>query len=187
MKKYPLLIITTIFLGNVYAGTTSCDTINTSVNNLETSVTNQQKLVSKLSDDIGTMADRIGTMADKIVKTEDLLSQTLLTITGNKTLTNTVALTKPLDSTTAQKNTPPTIELSDNATTYLLYASTDAKFDRAKSLIIYVDTSNDTLKNSWSQVADLAGTNNDVIYIAVKSINNNVISALSNETKLTLQ
>ena len=188
MKKLGTLFISTIFAFNLYADSTTCtcDALNTSITNLQTSVTNQQKLVSKLADDIGVMADRIGTMADRIVATEKLLSNTLLTLTGNKSLTNSVALTKPIDSSTALKATAPDISLSNSASTYLLYASTKNTFNRADSLVIYINSSN-TLSAAWEQVANLATTNNDVIYIAVKSINSNVISALSNSVKLTLQ
>jgi len=186
MKKLSILFLGTLFTLNLYAGTTTCDTLNASVADLETSVTNQQKLVSKLSDDIGTMADRIGTMADRIVVTEKLLANTLLTLTGNSSLENSVVLTSPLDSTTASKSTAPNITLSNSASQYLLYASTDANFQRAKSLVIYIDSS-DRLTKAWAQVANLAANNNDIIYIAVKSINDNVVSTLSNSVKLTVQ
>ena len=193
MKKFTTIFLSAIVALNLYADSTSCDTLNKSIDNLETSVTNQQQLVSKLSDDIGvmadrinTMADKIGTMADRIVTTEKLLSDTLLTLTGNKSLTSSVILKKPLDSTTASKATAPDIELSDSASTYLLYASKDTKFQRDNSIIIYIDSSS-TLSNAWQQVANLASSNSDVVYIAVKSINNDVVSALSNSVKLTLQ
>ncbi len=187
MKKIAAtFLIFTLFGMNLSADTTTCDALNTNVTTLESSVTNQQALVSKLSDDIGAMADRIGDMADKIVVTEELLSKTLLTLTGNDSLVSSVALISPLDSSNADKTTPPQITLSDAANTYLLYVSTDATFDRTKSLVIYIDSSN-TLSKVWSQVAELAATNNDVVFLAVKSINNSVISSLSNGVKLTLQ
>jgi len=194
MKKKITVIATSFFLASfLHAETTTCDALNSSIDSLETSVTNQQALVSKLSDDIGTMADRINTMADKIgvmadriVKTETLLSQTLLAVTGNSSSANTVVLLNPLDSTTASKTTPPTITLSPTTTSYLLYASTSATFEAAKTITLYVDSQN-TLTNSWNRVTTLAATNGDVIYIAVKGINNSVVSALSNGVKLTLQ
>lgn len=55
-----------------------------------------------------------------------------------------------------------------------------------KSIVIYVD-SNNALTNAWAQVADLAGTNSNAVYIAVQSIDGSVISGLSNSAKLTLQ
>jgi len=186
VRNLAIFFITTLFVANLYAETTTCDTLNTSVTNLETSVTNQQALVSKLSDDISTMANKINLMADKIVETEQLLSNTLITLTGNTSLVNSVVLTAPLDSTLAYKTTPPTFVLSDSATQYLLYASKDANFDRANSLVIYIDSS-DALSKAWTQVADLASSNNDVIFIALKSIKNSVISTLSNGVKLTLE
>lgn len=76
--------------------------------------------------------------------------------------------------------------LSNAATTYLLHVSKTATFERANSIVLYIDSS-DTLANSWSQVATFAATNSDVVFIAVQSINENVISTLSNGVKLTLQ
>ncbi len=179
-------VVSLLVVVNIYADTCTCESLNADITALQTTVTQQQDLVSKLSDDIGVMADRIGVMADRIVVTEKLLSETLLALTGNSTLTNTVALTSPADSTDGSKTTAPDMTLSNSATTYLLHASTTSTFDRAKSIVIYID-SDDALTNAWSQVADLAGTNSDVIYIAVQSIDGSVISGLSNSAKLTLK
>jgi uncharacterized coiled-coil protein SlyX len=96
-------VVALFLVTSLNAETTTCDTLNTSINTLGTSVTNQQALVSKLSDDISAMAERIGTMADKIVVTEKILSDTLLALTGNTTLSSlatTAILTSPLDSST---------------------------------------------------------------------------------------
>lgn len=186
MKKITTLFFSALITLNLYAETTTCNSLDADISAMQTSVTQQQELVSKLSDDIGIMADRIGDMADKIVATEHLLSETLLALTGNASLISSVALLSPADSTTASKTTPPAISLSNAATTYLLHASTSATFERAKSLVIYVD-SDTALTNAWAQVADLATTNSGVVFIAVQSINGSVISTLSNSAKLTLQ
>ena len=180
------LSIVLFFITNVNAETVTCDSLDAGISNLGTTVTDQQALVSKLSDDIGLMSNQIEAMADKIVLTETLLSQTLLTITGNATLSNAVMLLSPLDSTTASKTEAPSLTLSDSATQYLLYASKSPTFSDAQSIKIYID-STDTLSRSWSQIVEFGATNGDVIYIAVKSINNNQISSLSNGVKLTLQ
>jgi len=196
MKKTLLSVAVLAALFNpLYAETTSCDavsTVNTSIESLNTSVENQQKLVSKLSDDIGVMADRIGTMADKIVKTEKLLSDTLIVLTGNADLGNSssanagVVLSKPLDGSTVSKIKAPAIELSSDSGKYLLYASTTPTFDDGKTISLYIN-SDASLNTSWKQVADFAGSSTS-IYVAVKSIDaNNKISSLSNGVKLTLQ
>ncbi len=196
MKKILTSTITTmLLLTNIYAETTTCDavdTVNTSITSLTTAVEGQQVLVSKLSDDIGVMADRIGTMADKIVATETLLANTLIVLTGNADLgtssssTNSVVLTSPLDGSSVSKTTPPTIELSSSATTYLLYASNEPTFSDATTISLYI-VSAASLSTSWNQVVNFSGTNTDV-YIAVKSIDaNNQISSLSNGVKLTWQ
>ena len=188
IKLTSVFVISVLFVVNIYAEATTCtcESLNADILALQTTITQQQDLVSGLSDDIGVMADRIGDMADKIVATEHLLSETLLALTGNATLTNSVALLSPADSTSASKTTAPNISLSDSAAKYLLHASTSATFERTKSIVIYVD-SNDALTNAWVQVANLATTNSDVVFIAVQSINENVISVLSNSAKLTLQ
>lgn len=186
MKALGSFFISILFVTSLFAKTTTCDSLSADITSLQTTVTQQQKLVSKLSDDIGVMADRIGTMADRIVATENLLSQTLLALTGNKTLQNSVALLAPLDSSVASKTTPPSISLSNAATKYLLHVSKTATFERASSLVLYID-SDATLAKSWAQVSAFAATNSDVVFIAVQSIDNNVISTLSNGVKLTLQ
>jgi len=182
-----------LVVGTLYADTTcsEVETVNKSIESLNTTVTNQQELVSKLSDDIGTMADRIGTMADKIVTTEKLLSDTLIVLTGNADLgssssTTGVALTKPLDGSTASKTTAPTIEISTSSSKYLLLASTEPTFGETTTISLYIE-SDQGLSTSWKQVVNFAGSN-DTVYISVKSIDaNNKISSLSNGVKLTLQ
>lgn len=186
MKFLGSFFISLFFVASLNAETTTCDTLNTDIATLETTVTGQQELVSELSGDIGVMADRIGDMADKIVATEELLSTTLIALTGNTAVINGVVLLAPFDSSLASKSTPPTITLSNAATKYLLHISKTATFERTSSIVLYIDSS-DTLTNSWSQVATFAATNSDVVFIAVQSINENVISALSNGVKLTLQ
>ena len=194
MKKLMSATLASLFLVSALNAETTCEavsTVNTSIESLNNTIENQQELVSKLSDDIGTMADRIGDMADKIVATEKLLADTLIVLTGNADLgssssTSGVALTKPLDGSTASKNTAPTIELSTTTSKYLLYASTEPTFGDTTTISLYIESSNG-LTTSWQQVANFAG-NSSTIYIAVKSIDaNNKISSLSNGVKLTLQ
>jgi len=193
-KQIVALFVTTLFAGQLFAETTcsAVDTVNTSIEELSKSVENQQQLVSKLSDDIGIMADRIGVMADRIVYTEELLADTLVVLTGNADLGSgsdagsTVALLKPLDGSTASKTTPPTIELSNGSTKYLLYASLDPTFSDGNTISLYIESASG-LNTSWQQVVSFAGSSS-YIYIAVKSVDeNNKISSLSNGVKLTLE
>jgi len=194
MKKFISVTVASLILVGTLNADTTCDavsTVNTSIEALDSTVKDQQKLVSRLSDDIGLMADRIGLMADKIVETEKLLADTLIVLTGNADLgssssTTGVALTKPLDDFIASKTTAPTIEMSTASTKYLLYASTEPTFDDSSTISLYIE-SDTGLNTSWKQVVDFAGSNN-IVYIAVKSIDsNNKISSLSNGVKLTLQ
>ena len=180
--------------GTLFSDTTcsAVGTVNTSIEELSKSVENQQQLVSKLSDDIGVMADRIGVMADRIVYTEELLADTLIVLTGNSNLGSgsdsgsAVILLKPLDGSIVSKTTPPTIELSNGATKYLLYVSLEPTFRDGDTISLYIESSTG-LNTSWQQVVSFASSNS-YIYIAVKSIDeNNKISSLSNGVKLTLQ
>lgn len=197
MKKILVSVVTSmVLLTTLYAETTTCeavDTVNTSIDDLSKAVADQQALVSKLSDDIGVMADRILVMADKIVTTENLLSDTLIVLTGNTDLgsssssTAGVVLTKPLDGDTVSKTAAPTIEISTSSTKYLLYASTEPTFGDGTTISLYIESSAG-LDTSWKQVANFAAGNSDIIYMSVKSIDsNNKISSLSNGVKLTLQ
>ncbi len=195
MKKILVSMVASVVLVSSLNAETTCEavsTVNTSIDKLSDTVTNQQALVSKLSDDIGTMSDRIGDMADKIVKTEVLLSDTLIVLTGNASLgssstTTGVVLTQPLDNSSASKTTPPTVAISTDSSKYLLYASITPTFDDGKTISLYIE-SDTSLKTSWPEVVDFASNNSDTIYIAVKSIDaNNKISSLSNGVKLNLQ
>jgi len=195
MKKVLVSIVTSVILVSSLNAETTCEavsTVNTSIESLSDTVNNQQALVSKLSDDIGTMSDRIGDMADKIVKTETLLSDTLIVLTGNASLgssstTTGVILTQPLDNSSASKTTPPSITISTDSSKYLLYASTTPTFDDGKTISLYIE-SDTSLKTSWTEIVDFASNNSDTIYVAVKSIDaNNKISSLSNGVKLNLQ
>jgi len=197
MNKYILstIIASGLFLAPLQAETATIESIETlqlSIDTLGTTVTQQQVLVSKLSDDIGIMADRIGTMADRIVVTEELLANTLVTLTGNADLTGGsssygVALTAPTDSSPKLSRTlAPTITMIPDSTVYLLYASTEPTFSQANSIALYIDSST-TLASKWTQVVNFydqeASTN---FYIAVKSIDGlNTISSISNGVKVS--
>lgn len=148
-----------------------------------------------LSTDIGTMADRIlvtedkiGEMADRIVQTEELLATTLQQLNQNGGLSASkpgVLLTSPFTGDAVLRNTAPMLQLSDNATSYVLYISPTANFNDDQVLPLLV-TAQTPLSDSWAQAAQSlsAGT----VYIAVRSvIGNNTLSELSNAVRVTLQ
>lgn len=192
MKKILVrcLLVIGVLGFNGFAETVTYDSyldIKDEMDKLNISVVDQQKLVSKLSDDIGLMADRILEMSDRIVTTEDLLAQTLTTLLANPELSgessaNATALTSPSDNTIVGVSIAPTITMIPAATVYLLYASTTPTFSAGNTISIYID-SNEALTQKWSQVASFAGST--TIYIAVKRINGNTISSLSNGVKVS--
>ncbi|MDQ7042586.1 MAG: hypothetical protein Q9M34_03545 [Sulfurimonas sp.] len=197
MNKYLLkaVLISGLFITPIYAETATAESVaalQKSIDTLSLTVTQQQQLVSKLSDDIGLMADRIGTMADRIVVTENLLADTLTTLTGNADLTggsssDGVALTAPTDSSPKLSRTvAPTIAMTPDATVYLLYASSEPTFSPATTIALYVDSTT-TLSDKWSQVVDFYdSTTSTNFYLAVKRIDGGTkISSISNGVKVS--
>lgn len=148
-----------------------------------------------LSTDIGTMADRIlitedkiGVMADRIVQTEELLATTLQQLNQNGGITASkpgVLLTAPLTGDAVLRNTAPMLQLSDNATNYVVYISPTANFSNDQVLPLLV-TAQTPLSDSWSQAVQ--SINTGMVYIAVRSVDgNNALSELSNAVRVTLQ
>lgn len=158
----------------------------------ETSV-EMLSLMSKLSDDIGIMADRIlimadkiGEMADRIVATEQLMADLVQNLQSNA-LGNTtseapsVILQTPYGSI-VQDGQLPEITLSNNAPEYLLYVSPTIIMD-SNAISVLIKNPSD-LDRFWPMLLDIA--EEDHLFIAVKGINNNTISSLSNIIKINL-
>lgn len=148
-----------------------------------------------LSTDIGTMADRIlvtqdniGEMADRIVVTEEMMLTTLQQLNSSGALNGAAAgvlLTAPVTGEVASRWAPPVIELSSEATSYVLYVAPTANFSSDQVLPLLV-TPESPLSVVWPQALE-SMTVNDV-YIAVREVNSeNGLSALSNAVRLTLQ
>ena len=136
-----------------------------------------------MADKILIMADKIGEMADRIVATEQLMADMMVEITairnGQGTTTSsvpTVFITQDDFQTTLYNGEAPRFNLSDNASQYLLYVSSSAVMN-TDTVAVLVKSSHD-LDTRWKDLQSLA--NNYKIYVAVKSINDNTISSLSN-------
>ncbi|PHR56386.1 MAG: hypothetical protein COA44_08500 [Arcobacter sp.] len=140
-------------------------------------------LFGALADDIGEMADRILVMADKIVATEQLMADMVVQLAeinaGIATLNTTSTVPTVLinsDVLTITSGVAPTFTISDLPTEYVVYvSSTLIMSTTTTSLIIH---NNDELQAQWFELEALSTNGN--IYIAVKSINANTISSLSN-------
>lgn len=148
-----------------------------------------------LSSDIGTMADRIlvtedkiGEMADRIVETENLLAETLSQLNQNGGIapgSPGILLSAPVTGDVVSRGTAPSLQLSDDATSYVVYLSPTANFSGDQVLPLLV-TPQTPLADSWSQAVQ--SINAAAIYIAVRSVTGQSgLSGLSNAVRVTLQ
>ncbi|MDD4880378.1 MAG: hypothetical protein PHR30_17220 [Gallionellaceae bacterium] len=169
-----------------YAITTMCST--------DPMVYTMTNSMLSLSSNIGTMADRIlvtedkiGQMADRIVTTENLLASTLVQIQGSGAAGGKpgVLLLAPATGDQVSRVTAPSIMLSDNATSYVLYVSATGNFNDSGVMPLLV-TPQTPLQEVWPQAAQAISGN--TVYIAVRSvIGQSNLSELSNGVRLGLQ
>jgi len=144
--------------------------------------TNEQilQLVSKLSDDIGLMADRILVMADKIGDMADRIVHTELLLTDLNTSTKPCSTNlgsiSANSKTVLYANQVPEFSMNIQAPQMLIYVSSTLTM-QTDTISVLVNNSSD-LEQQWAELKTLA-TNNK-IYIAVKTIDANTISSLSN-------
>ena len=136
-------------------------------------------LVSKLSDDIGDMADRIlemadkiGDMSDRIVHTEEMIAD--LTTNSTNTTVETVIISD--NQSVLYANQVPTFTTNTNSSQMLVYVSSTLTMN-TDTVSVLIHNSSD-LSTQWSELKTLA--QNNKIYIAVKTIDGNNISSLSN-------
>jgi len=124
---------------------------------------------------IGVMADRIGEMADRIVHTEELIVEL---VDDQNALS---LILSPAEGDAAYSTVPVQITLSSDKVNYILYISNNADMtDSTNALVLNNDTS-----NAWNRVPGFA--TGDTIYIAVKTVDDNSSSDLSNTVLLNLQ
>jgi len=149
--------------------------------------TDMLKLFAALADDIGQMADRIlvmadniGEMADRIVYTEIIMAGLANDIAG---INNTVsAATAPVAIltqgffTTLYSSDTPEFTLNSTPNEYIVYVSSSFNMTNNKQRVIVKNKSEFDAK--WSELRTLA--QNNYIYLAVKTIDGNGISSLSN-------
>jgi len=151
-------------------------------------------LIQALADDIGEMADRIlvmadkiGEMADRIVETEELMADLAVDIaeikantSGGSTAVEGVYITQGFQ-TTLYSGEAPTFTMSAPTAEYLVYVSSSMTMDtNTISVLVH---NQEELATQWSHLETLA--NDHTIYIAVKTIQNNSISSLSNVLSYT--
>jgi hypothetical protein len=153
-------------------------------------------LFGALADDIGEMADRIlvmadkiGEMADRIVETERMMADVAIQVGQINENTNacsysiesdpgirTVLITADIYQGTLWENEAPRFDMSESTASYLVYVSSTMAMN-SNTVSIMVDNQTEFSSN-WSNFESLAQDNK--IYIAVKTIENNIASPLSN-------
>ncbi|HSH84910.1 MAG TPA: hypothetical protein VK979_07120 [Guyparkeria sp.] len=169
----------------------TAETVTTMTNAMLTLSTDIGTMADRIlvtQDNIGEMADRIGEMADRIVVTEEMMLTTLQQLNSSGALNGAAAgvlLTAPVTGEVASRWAPPVIELSSEATSYVLYVAPTANFSSDQVLPLLV-TPESPLSVVWPQALE-SMTVNDV-YVAVREVSSqNGLSALSNAVRLTLQ
>lgn len=143
----------------------------------------------RLSDDIGEMADRIGEMADRIVETMELMSETLLKLEGtvgdcnNATCAGVVGKTTLiLSPSEGQMLTNTTFfNLAGGYDDFILYASSDAGMAKPTNILVQDNDLTAALARIKGYVYG------DKIYVAVKAVDGDAVSDLSNTVMLYLQ
>ena len=153
-----------------------------------TITTEMLSLISKLSDDIGLMADRIlvmadniGIMADRIGEMSDRIVHTEAMMADVATQQNATAAVSTVIITNSSQiplsgNALPSFSVNEQAPQMLVYVSSSVIIDTNSVSVLVNDVAD--LGQNWDQLKTLA--NNNKIYIAVKTINGNTISSLSN-------
>jgi glycerol-3-phosphate dehydrogenase len=129
-----------------------------------------------MADRILVMADKIGEMADRIVQTEQLMADLTQNLAeSSATTTPTVIISSTTQNLLDTEQVPEFI-LNMPAQQMLIYISSSLTM-QSNTTCIVVNTPSE-LALQWAELKSLA-TNNK-IYIAVKTINENQISSLSN-------
>jgi hypothetical protein len=191
------------FFGQLIEGMTSV--ANNMVDSSETVVNNgidtSSETVLGLSDDIGSMADRIGDMADKIgemgdriVKTEEIMVDLTTELVNGRQNDNSSAEKSYYEGETVLLTTEygvelthqelPTIEYNNNSSEYLLYIASSPKIN-SNSTSFLIRNHKD-LKRVWGQIVGTFAKNAR-LFIAIKTIDGNSISNLSNTILINVQ
>lgn len=149
-------------------------------------------LISKLSDDIGIMADRIldmadeigemadkiGVMSDRIVHTEEMMADLTLQLAtlNTDTATSPTVIISNETQNVLDASDVPIFTSNTTSTQTLVYVSSSMTMDT--NTVSVLVNSNEDLASKWSELKGLARENK--IYLAIKSIDGNSISSLSN-------
>jgi HAMP domain-containing protein len=140
-----------------------------------------------MADEIGEMADKIGVMADRIVTTEQMMADMTVELAQISSsvadLSGTTAPTVLISSDTLTISTDeaPSFTISTATPEYVVYVSSTLVMNTNTTSVIVHNY--DELQEKWAQLKTLAA--NGQVHIAVKTIDNNSISSLSNVLSYT--
>ena len=175
------LVMTILFSSSVDAALYSSDTakaILQLISKLSDDIGKMADRIGEMSDDIGKMADRIGEMSDRIVHTEELMAKLTVDLADRQNGTaNTIIITS---SNTKLYNPEdiPSFNINKPTKQILVYFSPNLNFT-TNTIAILVNTSNfQEIVQQWDEIKKLA--KNNKINIAIKTINGNTVSSLSN-------
>lgn len=138
-----------------------------------------------MTDAILRLSDDIGVMADRIVATETLMADTLVQMQAISASASTtdILLLQPSTGATVSRSIAPTFTTSDNATHFVIYASSTPSFNSEATVPVLVDTA--TLETGWALAVQ--SSVNDTLFLAVKSVDeSNRLSNISNVVKVAL-
>ncbi len=140
-----------------------------------------------MADEIGEMADKIGVMADRIVTTEQMMADMTVELAQISSSVADLSGTTPptvliaSDTLTISTDEAPNFTISTATPEYVVYVSSTLVMNTNTTSVIVHNY--DELQEKWAQLKTLAA--NGQVHIAVKTIDNNSISSLSNVLSYT--
>jgi len=138
--------------------------------------------IGEMSDRILDMADKIGEMADRIVATEQLMANMMVDIatiknnTASSTTSENIIILKDSTQEILYTSDAPLFTISNQTSEYLVYVSSSMTMTtNTVSILVH---NQEELESLWNNLESLSSDSK--IYIAVKTIQDNKISSLSN-------
>lgn len=150
--------------------------------------------IGSMAEKILDMADRIGEMADKIVQVQHSMSNLVASLFGSDGGSSYVgvSMVKPMVNDQLTSVELPVIELSNQATKYVLVISTSALFAEGSTVSSLV-TDDETLSIAWDQALTMLqgqleqDSNQGPLYLAVRAVDEQGnLSGMSNSAKVNV-
>lgn len=172
-----LLVIGILFSTSASASFPSSCNPCTMISDLSDDIGTMADRILDMADEIGEMADKIGEMADRIVHTEEMMADLTRDLAAqNSTANATTVIISNESQDVLSENDVPSFTINSNTQEMLIYVSSSLTMD-TNTISVLVNT-NQTLDQKWNELKSLA--QNGKIFLAVKTIDQNNISSLSN-------